>query len=591
MAVVKIWRCRDHRNGGRLDGSCYIDCNGGLSAACVNVPIRCRFRFDAFEAGTTRMAVWGVGDSTGSDGYMLIVEKSGDDYRPVVRYLDTETAFADIALRPDCLYDIRLRVASGTLYLDVYDRWGNPLWEAGQAVSASGTLSSNDLFVGATSNDIDDPELNLTGTLFDLMYTIDGTDYVRLVFYEGYDASGSGTVADAYNNLDATVISPPADFWPSRTDISDEVTAVGKLRRETDTWGVPRYCSLELTCRDTLNVKAHDVIEIEAVKTSAVNWLYRVERVEERPCGLQKLHCIDALADLAHVFTDRFFTITAAFTTARQDWWSNYAPVFTNGSNYSVTEYHYDASNESRRWVSLGYILQSVVAYLQLDNLIEVNLSDLLDADSPLEYSGSPLDYRWFAFNLYELIYAGRSRRDDNDSISVARLLRQIAFALRFGWLLDDSDLEARPMTTGAPALADNSMLAFRSAVAKEHWPHQVRQQRLQSGVNSWDAWDNGDTEEVAFHNLGGSYRALNRVKDITCVAILEPRRHDSVSNALLDLSPDVLAQLADILDARYGASRTTESVRLPFTPSHDMRYASKVDDVNNMTTELKQER
>ena len=585
MALVTIWHNRDHRNGGRLSGFCYVNCNRGLLQGVVNVPVRCRFRFRSFEAGT-RVAAWGVGSATGRDGYMLLIERTGDSYHPVVRYLNAEVTFSDIELHTGTLYAMQVYVSGGEAHLLVHDAWGNALWQQSLAASASGTLSTQNLYMGATCSGAGASQLHLPGTLFDLMYTTNGSSFVRLVFYEGHGGTGSGTVHDAFGVQNATVVNRPADFWSARTDISNLVTGLDKLRRETDTWGVPTFGSVSFTCSSAVTVQPHDVIEVEANETNAVNWLYRVEWVEPQADGLQKLHCIDALTDLEMVPADRFFCITGNFAYSRNDWWSNYTPVFFTGS-YSAVEYFLDGSNESRRWVTLGYILQSVAAYLQLDNLVTTDIASLLDEDSHLRHNSGALHYRWLAFNLYELCYAGRGDRDDNASESMGKLLRQIGFLLRFTWLLQAGTLRWLPMQE-AQQYTSAELTLSQSTASTTMQPHQLRQQRLQTGTHAWDTWSSSDIETCCYHNLGGSLLARNRVQSIDCTALLVPRHHDTVSNALLEVSTEPLQQLVELLDAQYCYGRELQSCTVPFTPSHHTRHLAKVDDVEAMTTELK---
>jgi len=584
MAVVRLWHCRDRLNGGRLDGAAYVNANGGYSATCAQVPVKCRVRFDDFATGATRAALWGVGAADGADGYMLLIEKSAGAYRPVVRWLNTEVVFGDIVLYAGTLYDIRTRGAAGVAYVEVHDRYGRLLWSAEETVTATGTLSTANLYIGAT-NAAGTPQLPLVGTLFDFWCAINGTDYVRLVFYKGYNGVGSGTVADAFGNRHATVVNAPDDFWPARTDISNYVTALDKLRRETDSHGAPTFTTCTFTCCDVFGAQPGDVMEVESVKTSGVNWLYTVTSVEELSDNRIKLHCAELLTELNDVPASAFFSVTAAFTTARNDWWSNYAPVFFGGNNYSLVEYYYDASNELRRWASLGFVLQNLLCFLQLDNILSCSLTGLLDESSPLQYGGSALAYRWFAFNLHEMRYAGRGCRDANAGASMGVLLRQMALALRFGWLLEDGVLRFLPLDSGLVSLTDNQLLEYSRTLADVHEPHQIRQQRLPSGVNAWDAWT--ETGEQTYNNLTDSYCAQNDVEDVTLASVYQIRRHDNAGNALLALSPDPLAQLADILDAAYCGPREAQTLRTAFLPQHNTRYRSKTDDTVNMTSDV----
>ncbi len=589
MAQVKIWHYRDHLNGARFDGNVYINTNTSLDASVLVTSVKVRFRMEEFPSGTTEQSVWGMGN--GNDAYSLKLYVSSGKYHLRIRYLDTDYDYPGLDMNRDEIYNVSINhPTTPSIVLNVRDQYNNSVYSETRTLTSTGTLTSTNLFVGATSDSLGGPQHQFTGTLFDFWYYKSST-YRRLVFYKNYGGVGDATIKDFFGNRNAAVCGTiPSDFWPAKTVISDGITDITQLKHETDSFRTPILSDMSFVYYGKVSIRINDTIGIEDTGSGKENWLYRIHRTEETDEGLMRIYCESIFTALENVRSNCFLSSSNSFTTSRTDWWSNLTPVFFTGSNYSTTEYYFDLGVSSRRWVTALFVLKSVVYFLQYDNILSVDVSSLVDAASGYRDSSSALSYKWFAISHYCMSYAGRGSKDDNDSADMATLLRELLLVLRLTFLIDDSVVKYDKVSYDSATIMDDDNFDYRRIVEKQRKYYQVNQTRLSSGIDYWDSWTSSDAEEVSANNISSSYKVRNSVIDVNLTSHFIIQRHDNASNAISDLSPSFEVQLADILDEAFRRDISYINVKTGFVADMDERYIRKIDDLKNKTSEIKQE-
>ncbi len=589
MAQVKIWHYRDHHNGAKFDGNVYVNSNVALDAADLITPVRCRFRFAEFGMGVSVKSVWGVGN--GDDAWSLKVYSTGGKYHLRIRFLDTDYDYTDLDLNTDEIYNVSIYlIATPAIVLDVRDRYNNPVYSETRASTSSGTLTTSNLFIGATSDSSGNPQQKFTGTLFDFWYYKSST-HRKLVFYKNYGGVGDATIKDFFGNRNAAVCGTiPIDFWSAKTDISGGITDISPLKHETDSYRTPVLTDMSFTWYGEQDIRINDTIGIEDPVSGKQNWFYRVYRTEEQDQGLMRIYCESIFTALDQVRSDSFLNSTNTFTTTRIDWWSNYSPEFFTGSNYDSTEYYYDAGVSSRRWITPIFIFKSVLHFLQYDNLLAVDVTQIANTLSDFSDSAYTLYYKWFAISHYSVRFAGRANKDDNDSADMSTLLRELLLVLRLTFFINDAVVTYRKVSYGTTAIANDESFDYRQNIETQRKFFQINQTRLATGTDYWDSWTSDDSEEISVSNISSSYKVRNSVIDVNLTDHFIIQRHGSTSNAIAEIVPSFLEQLANTMDCSFRRDIAYRNVKTGLTVDMNETYVRKIDDLVNQTSEIKQE-
>ena len=93
MVNPRILHYRDHHNGGKFDGNCFVDT--GCVMKDASRPIKIRFKIEEFESGFQYL--WGVGypSQTNRNEYSLKLVRDANDYYLRVTYLDVDYNFTE----------------------------------------------------------------------------------------------------------------------------------------------------------------------------------------------------------------------------------------------------------------------------------------------------------------------------------------------------------------------------------------------------------------------------------------------------------------------------------------------------------------
>lgn len=606
MAQVKVYHYRDHNNGGKFDGNCFVS-GGAVIGAYSYVGVRCRFRFNSFSTGPK--SIWSVGASADNNQWALKVHVSHGTYFFRVTYLDVNYDFSNYELEEGVIYEVLVRHISnfsGDIVIEISDQWHNLLYTEQKTNTSDGvtyTLYTGIFFIGATytSSAIE----KFIGTIFDweTLYS-STTDRQRLVFYEQYDGTNNNIVYDFYNKADALVWIRPSDFWPSKTDISDHITdqagGFNEIRYNQDKYRTPQFnsTSFGLCTENWDDISVGDTITIEY--DNKIIWVFNVSKIQLEKYKSKTIYLEDILQGLSKItsenFSSRYFNL---FNATDTHWWSNYVP---DTSSYDEQEYYFDVGNERRRWFSITYILQLVFYVLQYDNILSISVASIKDVSSDYLYNTTLIKYKYLALHQGMLSQMGYSASSNTGNTTMMdKVFRELLKALRLTYFISSDTIQYYKITCGTVSVDNDDNYDDKGEEDNNRKFHQIKAYILDSGYGypDWAAYytsfGSGDIGEITKNNLDSVAEIVNedRIDTIVLMKHYWLCRRDNYSNDLRELSytgaaefPD---QFADILDAALRGKMNIKAIKTVLLSSNSPNYYKKIDNLVEKTTEVKQ--
>lgn len=612
MGRVKVYHYRDHHNGGKFDGvNCYV---ATLNALSTYNYAGMWIRFKAEDPINTNTCLWGVGRDTSNDQWALKIHRASGNYYFRVRYLDVDYDFT-YEIEIGKIYEVLVRHIggyNGDVVIEVWDQYHNLLFEDQQTNTSDPhySLSTNNIFIGATSWAALTAGELYKGYIYDFYTLFTSTsDILRLVFYENYGGLISNWVAkNTWGSIaiGAAVMNITSDFWPDKTDISDYITdeagGFSDIRYSQDQYRVPVFESTNfgLCTKDWDEIQVGDSIEIEI--DSKTSWLFNVKKIEERNYSIKTIYLEDIFSQLINITAINIFAYYYNyFAIGDAHWWSNYVP---NTSSYAEKEYYWDPTTERRRWFNIFYVLQLVFYMLQYDNILTISIGTIKDNNSDYLYNDSPILYKYLAFNQLVSTYLGQSASTDTYSSAKAdKVFREILKCARLTYYVNTGILKYYKVSYDNESVDDDDKYDYATEEIENKKYYQVIANFLDDGADKPDwpayasAFTSGDIDTITKNNLDSVNEITNPdlIETITLLKHFFIGRHFSTSDDFREISygstnDDFLDQLADIFDAELRNKFNREAIKTSLLPEVDEKYYRKIDDLENLTTEIKQE-
>ena len=253
---VQVLHYRDHHNGGKFDGDCYIDTGKNY----YNSAIRIRFKITEFDSGFQYL--WGVG--SGNNQYSLKLVRDTNDYYLRVTYLDVDYDFTDYRIgisEMNHIYNASIYLItspSTTLVLKVSKQYGKDsvvLTKANTSDESSYVIPKLHVYLGATSELEEGSEICVDGGFPN---SDNWEEHGNWVIAGGVATHSAGQVSELYQR---DIITQTA-VYKSTFTIKNWIAGIVKLKVDSDA-GVNREANGTYT-RYYNVVPSNEDIEFEA---------------------------------------------------------------------------------------------------------------------------------------------------------------------------------------------------------------------------------------------------------------------------------------------------------------------------------------
>ena len=613
MSNIKIMHYRDHHNGGKFDGNCYVDMKRTLPIGTIYLYLR--FRITDFPSGYQYL--WGQG--FGVTELSLKLVRSMDKYYLRVTSCGSDINFDNYPLGSfdeEYLHNIKLRVHSGfagaTAYISYsHDGYGsqydNIIKFADDFVH--NTIDPVDMTLGATRY-LDGGAVILnnshlfTGVIYDAQ-TIFPADSLpqRLVFYEGYNGVGIQYIADYYNQQNSEIINRSSDFWSVGTDISGSLKQGASFTAESkrDKMWVQEYCSGSFSVFNYDKIVIGDTIGVYV--DGVMSWLFNVYKTKIKDTGYSMtVSCEDIFMALKRVIAGDYFKPKTSYDL---QWWTNIEDTRVHDTT-----------------LSLESALGLPVYLLQYDNLVSIDFTGLLQEESPyFEYksevhTGDVINYGGLALHIPMAMHLGCTEgfgwtpSGGEDKVSTEPMhsvYRELLGMTRVWYQVYDGRVIFKPITYGrmvfptiwysVPVETENNLkyniISVDIQADEDGLPILANYDT--DGINSDD-----ELEIIGDSREGQSYNNPNRERSLKMSSGLWLRINkdglgssdmgDRFSVGYFYWGITFPTQYALALD--YGVRKTYRFERLtvPLIGGGESCYKEREDDLINRTTEIYQE-
>jgi hypothetical protein len=593
MAGARIWRYRDHDNGGKFDGACYVDTHA--APGTVNdlaVQVRCRFRIGADGPVGQTQALWGAADAGGEFSLNLVPSNGANIIQ--VRLHNCVYDVTEYPLYPDPIYEVRAgRNATPGIDVVVIDQWGNWLYSVEFPLgNPVGSLPATSYYIGAVSSASGAPQRPFHGTVFDFRYH--HTNLRCLTFYRNFGGGGDDVVKDRHGHQDGSLSGTvPSSFWPTPMDLSDHIVDIQNIRFDTDAYRTPTFNTFHFDLVDCELPRSNDIIAIRDNAGERWTHFFQVERLETQDLGRTRIWCRDVLEDLDNISCAVFIKPGLQDEYNRTDWWNSVRPcTYTGqpGGQYRDVECFYESATSEHNWASLPYLLRLTISYLQLDRLIRPDVAMLYDLPAPYRHGGVVREFSWFAVNIHCYNQAGSTQRTDVNGASVGDLFREILTVMRLTYAIDDGDLIFLPVAHETVEFDDDRVYDIKESTESQRKHYQVSQERLDQATYWDDQWTGEDVVETVANNLSANFKVVNNVVDLTLTPHFLIRLHNNQNNEMLDISPPLIEQFVDRLDTEFMGDFTYRTVKTKLMLPANLYYIRKTDNLEAMSSEIKVE-
>ena len=614
MSNPRILHYRDHKNGGQFDGDCYVALRENITD--IIYPIKVRFRPIEFDSGF--QYIWGIG--TGDNQYSLKIVRDTSDYYLRVTYLDVDYDFTSYRIGIiESIIHVTVWINNVTNFVLAFigvDRDGYSVELSPKVLTSDESTYSVpavDLTLGATRY-MDGAVLTLdaaghfTGKMFDFEthYSAGGTDRQRLVFYENYKGSDSNTVYDFYEVYDGTIIDRPSDFWGVETDLSDYIREEKdlKVKYRRDDYLVQEYASTKITLFNYFAISIGDTVVIEI--NNEITWVFNITKTKLVENGhSMELECEDILVGLKNINTMYYASPKTSVCSAVDfKWYSNYIQAVLECDSTSA---------------SLFYLLKEAIYYLQYDNILTVDVSNLEGAVDSLYYDyleSIAVTFSKLGYSLGMLLDLNKSQQSDYDSlIYMDTVFREILFHSRIMYYISDGILTFDQIDSGNVShdpiwntdpseFETDKRWNYLLCKVATSWAATYNASHLTSDwddeypdLSIYSSFDTDDVVELKANQLSAAVPDDN--KNTFNKRTLIPHLWLLIRNATTGAkrtmwnsadSENFLHQLAGILDDQLRKDFEMERITISLTETNSPKYKEKIDDLVNRKTEIYQE-
>ena len=576
------WRIIRHENGGiggKFSGTCYAYPGGRLSDSLSAIPVKARFKHD--DNGPDEQYIWGC------RYYGLMIEDNTDFYNLKILLGTTEYLIADFGMDYDETYNVETYLLNSEIFCIIKDKWNNLRYRF-TAAAASTVFGISNFYIGAKRESDGSASGNFSGVMFAFQYfDYDSSNYVKLIFRKNYLGVTDGIIPDHFGSCNAAIHNAVSStFWSASEDISDYVVDISDLKYRTDQYNVPQIQRANLTVHNSLNLKIDDIVTITDLLTDTIQYIYRVKSITIQEYNLSEIELEDVLGDLADVYMSNCLSITPSFSNLRHDWWNIAEPVYFTG-NYQITEYFQDSFNPEYCWISIMFLFRMLIGILELENLLDIDMTDMVSALTYLKHDGADLNYKRLSVNMYVLNSTGNNKNGECQADAL-KIFRGLLDMLRLSYRIIDSKLKFVEISNTEILYPEQVQITFQRQISDGVSGFLCRCIRLSESQNYWD--DDIDWSDTVYDEyyitpsdemLKDSFE-LHSLPDHINIGV-----HGDVNNHFEVLEPSIEQQLTESLNRYYSGRCSTVEYSHSYSTSHLSSYLEKVDDIIRNTSKV----
>ncbi len=577
------WQIIKYENGGiggKFNGNCYVNPDGRLSDNLLAIPIKIRYRH--YRSGESEQYLWGgmyyglkVIDDI--DCYNLQLNIAGDVY-----YIQ------DFSMHYNETYNVETFIVNDEFTCIIRDKWNNLRFKHVTSVTNS-SFGSILFYIGAGRMSDASAALCFKGVIFAFQYyDAVENEYAKLIFRKNYLNVQDYEVADHFRIKNAILYNEsPALFWSGKTDISDYVVSLSKLKYRTDDYHIPLIQRASITLKNGTDLKIDDIVSIKDSLTDSIQYIYRVKSIKSEEYNQSVIEMEDILGDLSDVYMRNILRNTNSFSVLRYDWWNTLDPIYFTG-NYQITEYFHDPFNPDYCWISFLFLIKMLYGVLEIDYMLNIDVSELESSISYLKQNQSNISFKAIALNLYILRSIGNNK-DGDCQTNILQIVRSLFNALRISYRIFDSSIKLEEIDNSDILYPVTNRLTYRETITDSVNGYAISCNRLSTSQDYWNNdidWSNTVSNEYFVSPSDEMLR--NSLEKLTLPDHFNIGIHGSVNNHFSVVNPAIEQQLAVKLNELYTGKKLETEYSHCFTPTHLCSYSIKEDDIVNNISEVK---